>query len=117
MKMMTCREASEVLAEYGMTASRLKRECLNDQLPCMRVGNRVMVDVDVLRVILEKRREQDDLLSTGELSVRIGLSESTIRRAVRDGWLPCRMIGRNMRFSLTEVENAIAEQMGRKYDT
>lgn len=117
MKLMTCTEACKHLEdEFGMTASQLKRGCLAGKYPWMKIGNRMLVDVDALLPILTKeRQEMKTLLSTTELAQRIGLSESSIRRGVADGWIPCRIVGRNMRFSLMEVQQAISERMGRKY--
>lgn len=119
MKFRTCREAAEELNdEFGVNQSQLKRGCMEGKYPSMKIGNRLLVDVDALKPILAReRRERMELLSTTELAQRIGLSESTIRRAVADGWLPCRVVGRNMRFDLMDVQRAIGERMGSKYDT
>ncbi len=119
MKFRTCREAAEELnEEFGVNQSHLKRGCMEGKYPSMKIGNRLLVDVDALRPILEReRQDQQGLLSTTELAQRTGLSESAIRRAVTEGWLPCRIVGRNMRFDLMDVQRAIGERMGSKYDT
>lgn len=117
MKLMTCREASEALREqYGITQGQVKRGCLNGKYPYLKVGNRLLVDLDVLRPILDGEQQRQQLLSTADLALRIGLSESSIRRAVADGWLPCQVVGRNMRFDLVDVQRAIAEKMNGKYN-
>ena len=128
MKLMTCREASEALREqYGITQGQIKRGCEANKYPYLKIGNRLMVDVDKLREILDgeqkrqqlqslKHQKQKHLLSTADLALRIGLSESSIRRAVADGWLPCQVVGRNMRFDLLDVQRAIAERMNGKYN-
>lgn len=87
MKLMTCREASLQLTEYGVTLSRLKRGCMSGKYPYLRIGNRVLVDLDVLLPLVAEERDNRELLSTSELSLRIGLSETTIRRAVAEGWI------------------------------
>ena len=117
MRMMTCREASEELQSYGVTKDRIKRGCLEGKYPHIRIGNRILVDVDMLEEIVSKEmRNKDDLLSTQELAQRVGLSESSIRRAVADGWIPCEIVGRNMRFRLIEVQEAIERKMGERYN-
>lgn len=116
MKMMTCREASEALQAYGMTASRIKRGCLEGKYPHIRIGNRILVDVDKLAPMVAEDARTEDMLSTAALALRIGLSESTIRRAVAEGWMPCEIIGRNMRFRLAEVQAAIERKMGERYN-
>ena len=115
MKLMTCREASMQLTEYGVTLSRLKRGCMSGKYPYLRIGNRVLVDLDVLLPLVAEERDNRELLSTSELSLRIGLSETTIRRAVAEGWMPCKVVGRNNRFDLEAVQAAIAERMSNRY--
>lgn len=91
MKMMTCREASQaMLAEHALriTAARIRQGCTSGKYPYMLVGNRVMVDFDAICPLL-MTEYADKGLSTADLAQRIGLSESAIRRAVADGWLPC----------------------------
>ncbi len=118
MKLMTCREASAALREeYGVTQLQLKRRCLADKCPHIRIGNRLLVDVDVLRTLLDEERQREQLMGTTDLARHIGLSESTIRRAVAEGWLPYHKVGRNMRFSLSEVQQAIQDRMSNKYNS
>lgn len=115
MKLMTCREASRHLADYGVTQSKIKRGCEAGKYPFLRVGNRILVDLDALMPIVEEEGRRLELLSTAELAMRIGLSESSIRKAVADGWMPCQIVGRNMRFDLEAVQDAVIERMSSKY--
>lgn len=116
MRMMTCREASEALRDkHRVSAAQIKRGCQTGKYPYLKIGNRILVDVDVIRSMLEKEAQESALLSTAELALRIGMSESTIRRAVSEGWMPCRLQGRNMRFDLIEVQKAITDRMRGKY--
>lgn len=115
MKLMTCREASRQMANYGITQTKLKRGCEDGKYPCLHIGNRIMVDIDALMPIVEQEYKRSALLSTSELAVRIGLSESSIRRAVAEGWIPCQVIGRNMRFDLEDVQAAVIRRMHNEY--
>lgn len=118
MKMMTCREASQaMLAEHALriTAARIRQGCTSGKYPYMLVGNRVLVDFDAICPLL-MTEYADKGLSTSDLAQRIGLSESAIRRAVADGWLPCEKGGRSMRFDLTEVQSAIKKRMNDKFE-
>ncbi len=118
MKLMTCREASEALrGEYGVTQYQIKRRCMADKWPHIRIGNRILVDVDALRVLLEEEKQREELVGTADLARHIGLSESTIRRAAAEGWLPYRRVGRNMRFVLSEVQQAIQQKMSDRYNS
>lgn len=111
MRLMTCREASQALSRYGITTAQIKRGCADGRYPHMRVGNRIVVDVDALAELLDQLGDLSSLISTAELAQRIGLSESTIRRAVSDGWMPYRVVGRNLRFDYDAVQGAIAARM------
>ncbi len=66
MKFRTCREAAEELnEEFGVNQSHLKRGCMEGKYPSMKIGNRLLVDVDALRPILEReRQDRQGLLST-----------------------------------------------------
>lgn len=118
MKLMTCREASVALREkYGVTQTQIKRRCLTDRCPSIKIGNRLLVDVDALRTLLDEERQREQLMGTTDLARHIGLSESTIRRAAADGWLPYHKEGRNMRFVLSEVQQAIQDRMSNRYNS
>lgn len=111
MNMKTCGEAADILKDvFPVTAAKLKKGCLSGKYPFIRICSRIIVDVDELRQILAREREDNLLLSTDELSQRTGLCPSTIRRATKEGWLPYRIVGRNMRYDLTAVQQAIMER-------
>ena len=53
---------------------------------------------------------EDRLITIGELAERMGVSESTIRRCVRDGMIPVVRIRHTIRFRFEEVVEALAEE-------
>lgn len=112
MRLRTCREASEAVADIcAISPKAIRRGCVDGVYPCLQVGNRMLVDVDALRDALTAAGNRTSLISTAEVSLRTGLSESAIRRAVNDGWMPTVRVGRHMRFDLAEVQQAIADRM------
>lgn len=112
MRLRTCREASEAVADIcAISPKVIRRGCVDGLYPCLQVGNRMLVDVDALREILTDEGNRANLIGTAELSMRIGLSESTIRRAVNDGWMPSVRVGRHMKFDLAKVQQAIIDKM------
>ena len=47
----------------------------------------------------------------GDVAAETGLSESTIRRAIDDGWMPATMISHKYYFDMDKVREAIEEKM------
>ena len=63
----------------------------------------MLVDLDVAHDILTKPAG----IGIEELSEKIGLNVSAIRRAVREGWLPYTKPGKAYLFNVEEVRAAI----------
>jgi len=51
----------------------------------------------------------ENLLTAGELAARLGLRESWVRSAERDGRIPGLRAGKYVRFKLSDVERALGE--------
>lgn len=104
MKWMTINEAADIL---GISPQQLRRGIQYGRYPFMLVGNRKLVDVDELILIIS---EEHDLINIRDLSAITGLTTSAIRAGIADGWLPHRMIGRKIMFDLSAVEEAIRKR-------
>ena len=114
MKFMTPSKAAEYLAGYGLSAGQVKRSAQQGRFPCVRVGNRIMVDVEAADRILADEARESALIGTEQLSEAIGLTPSAIRRGVIEGWLPKRACsGRALRFDMDEVQAALAAKMAK----
>lgn len=117
MRFMTPNDAATALSEYAISEGQIKRGAQRGRFPYIKVGSRMMVDVDAAAAILAKEREDDNLMNTEQLSVATGLSASAIRRGVAEGWLPARDArGRHLRFDLDEVHAALERKMRENTD-
>jgi excisionase family DNA binding protein len=58
----------------------------------------------------ESVRDAENLLTAGELAERLNLPESWVRTEERAGRLPGIRLGRYVRFKLSDIERALAEQ-------
>ena len=56
------------------------------------------------------RKEREGLVAAGQLAKRLNLPESWIRNEERLGRIPSIRAGKYVRFSLSEVERALAER-------
>lgn len=104
MKFATIREASVAL---DISEDRMRRAVRNGDIPYMRLGTRTVVDIDRVAELL-KRPEGVNITT---VSSETGLSVSAIRRAVREGWIPCDKSGRAFLFDMDEVRAAIEARM------
>ncbi len=100
MKFATIREAA---VELTISEDRLRRAVKNGDIPHMKLGTRTVVDIDRVAELL-KRPEGVNIAT---VSSETGLSVSAIRRAVREGWMPCDKTGRAFMFDMDEVRAAI----------
>lgn len=100
MKFATIREAA---VELTISEDRLRRAVRNGDIPHMKLGTRTVVDIDRVAELL-KRPEGVNIAT---VSSETGLSVSAIRRAVREGWMPCDKSGRAFMFDMDEVRAAI----------
>jgi excisionase family DNA binding protein len=55
-------------------------------------------------------RDAENLMTAGELAERLSLPESWVRTEERAGRLPGIRLGRYVRFKLSDIERALAEQ-------
>lgn len=104
MKFATIREAS---VELNISEDRMRRAVRNGDIPYMKLGTRTVVDIDRVAELL-KRPEGVNIAT---VSSETGLSVSAIRRAVREGWMPCAKSGRAFLFDMNEVRAAIEARM------
>lgn len=104
MKLATIPDAAKTLA---VSESRLRRDARAKRVPCIKVGNRTLVDVGGARDLYAAR----DGLTIKELSAETGLTIGGIRRAIREGWLPCWVDGNRYRFNREDVNLAIEQRM------
>jgi excisionase family DNA binding protein len=58
----------------------------------------------------ESARDAENLLTAGELAERLNLPESWVRTGERAGRIPGVRLGRYVRFKLSDIERALAEQ-------
>lgn len=108
MRMRTINEAAESL---GVTREQIKRGMDDGRYPFTMWGNRRLVDIDVLREIIDAENAKEKPVGICECARRTGLSVNTIRRMRQRGFLPATKIGRNYKFDLAEVQRILA---GRK---
>jgi len=57
-----------------------------------------------------KGSEPEELLDAGQLAQRLNVPESWVRTEQRAGRIPCRRLGKYVRFILNDVERALAER-------
>lgn len=112
MKMLPSGEIAKQLSDLGVTRQQVFRAINAGELRYLPMGGRRLVEMDEARAYFEAKKRYG--MGIDALSTRTGLSASAIRRGVRDGWLPCRMYGRTMRFELDEVNAAIEARMESK---
>lgn len=104
MNLQTIRTASRQL---GVSEHILRRRIAANDIPVLRVGNRLLVDTDTLREYIKEVQG----IGIARVSEETGLSESTIRRGIHEGWIPARKIGRDYVLQLDEVMDAIKKRM------
>ena len=104
MKFATIREAAIAL---GISDNRMRRAVRSGEIPHMKLGTRTVVDIDRVADLLKK----PEGVNITTVSEETGLSVSAIRRAVREGWIPCDKTGKAFLFNMEEVRAAIEARM------
>lgn len=105
MNLKTIREAAWAL---DMGEAKLRRAALSGKVPVLRVGNRLLVDVDGARELVKRDRAA---VGVKKVSEKTGLSVSAIYRAVREGWLPAEKNGKSYEFDMEAVMAAIEKKI------
>lgn len=101
MKLATINEAAQTL---GKSPQQLRRGIEAGRYPFVSIGTRKLVDVDELVEIVNKENATIGIVEAIELT---GLSDKTIRRGIREGWLPYIREGKAYRFLPGELLNAL----------
>ena len=97
-----------VCKELGISETSVRRAIADKRLPIMRLGNRMLVDLDTAQDLLKPRKEGATI---EEVSQATGLNITAIRRGIREGWIPCEKPGKAYIFQLDEVLKAIEHRM------
>lgn len=84
MKLMTINEAAGVV---NRSEQQLRRGVSEGRYPFIEIGARKLLDVDELAEIIQAEDSTINIRQAAELT---GLSEKTIRRGCREGWIPHR---------------------------
>lgn len=97
-----------VCKELGVSEGSVRRAIADKRLPTMKLGNRMLVDLDTAKDILKPMKEG---ASIEDVSQATGLNITAIRRGIREGWIPCEKPGKAYVFQLDEVLKAIENRM------
>ncbi len=93
MNLRTVRDAAQML---GVNEMRVRRAARDGRIPAMQLGNRMLVDVDAACDVLSR----PDGVTIDVVSAETGLTESAIRRAIREGWMPYEKPGKAYLFDM-----------------
>ena len=104
MNLRTVRDAAQML---GVNEMRVRRAARDGRIPAMQLGNRMLVDVDAACDVLSR----PDGVTIDVVSAETGLTESAIRRAIREGWMPYEKPGKAYLFDMDMVRAAIDKRM------
>lgn len=111
---MKLRTINEAARELGIPVHRLRRGIQAGKYPSLRWGNRVLVDLDALKPILEEERRQSadaDAVDLNTCADAIGVTSDVLWRMAQAGLVPYTRVGRAYRFQVAAVEAAIREKM------
>lgn len=78
-------------------------------------GLPVLVESALRKVLREERIGAERLLTLSQTAEQVGLSPSTLRKAIRTGRLKAKRFGRSVRLSLNDVRAAFEAQSGTDY--
>lgn len=107
MYLVTCAEAAQRL---GVSAQTVRRRVRSGAVPCLTIGGRVLIDLDVLRAEFDRDlRDEGEMITMEALSELTGLSLRDIRRGLAEGWLTCRRDPRDGRRKLFGRDQALSE--------
>lgn len=104
MNLKTIRVTADML---GVSESTVRRAAHDGKIPYIMVGNRSLVDADAAKKVLAGKEGS----SIEDVAAATGLKVNTIRRAIREGWMPCEKSGRAFVFQMDEVKAAITNRM------
>lgn len=93
--------------QLKISESRLRRAVSSGELPSMELGNRQLVDIDEANEVLCKSK----CVKIGTVMEQTGLTNTAIRRAVKEGWMPCDQSGKAYLFDMDAVNAAIQRRM------
>ncbi|MEG1358362.1 MAG: hypothetical protein RSE23_01735 [Clostridia bacterium] len=110
MRMATTNEAAEALKKYGVTPQAIRSGIKSGRYTCLRLGKRMMVDLDALEPLVASEHQQRGI-TIEELSVQTGLKVTAIRRGVSDGWIPARKLDGRWQFELAAAMEAIRKRI------
>ena len=111
---MRMRTLNEAAGELGTTRDKLRRGIIAGRYPSMKWGNRTLVDVDVLRPLLDAEKGEGHMVRIQECAEQIGMSQGTLRRMANSGLVPCERRGAWFYFNPAEVQAAIEKRMTRR---
>ena len=97
-----------VCAELGISEIQVRRAIAAGKLDTMKLGSRLLVDLDTARDILNPEVTGANI---EDVSRETGLNITAIRRGIREGWIPCQKPGKAYVFDLDEVKEAIRKRM------
>lgn len=100
MNLKTIRVTADML---GVSENTVRRAVHDGKIPYIMVGNRSLVDADAARNVLTGKEGS----SIEDVAAATGLKVNTIRRAIKEGWMPCEKVGRALVFQMDEVKAAI----------
>lgn len=98
-----------VCSELGISEGSVRRAIADKKLPTMKLGNRMLIDLDTAREALQKSRIEGS--SIEEVSQATGLTITAIRRGIREGWIPHEKPGKAYIFNIDAVIKAIENRM------
>ncbi len=105
---MNLQTITTVSKELGVSDTRIRKAVKEKRLRMMRLGTRMLVDMDEAREVLEAELNGATIK---DVMAATGLRESAIRRGVREGWLHCQRTNKHLIFDLDEVLKAIEQRM------
>ena len=113
MKLRTLNEAAEAL---GTNRTRLRKGVVDGRYPCLKWGNRYLVDLDVVGPIIddEDARKGEPTLSLRACAEAIGLKPATLKGMVESDMVPCQRSGGHYAFRLRDVLAALGDLMTEK---
>lgn len=112
MRLRTLNEAAEAL---GVSRRRLREGIRRGIYPAVPWKNRLLVDIDELKAIIEKE-DAERAARAGEIGLKecaeaIGLTGNVLRSMALAGLVPYHKAGRYYRFRLEDVQAALREKM------
>lgn len=102
--MSTIPEAAKALQ---VSPSTLRRAVESGRISGLQLGNRTLVDIDAAREAFAPPKGA----KIEEVSRETGLSIGSIRRAIAEGWMPCKKHGQCYYFHLPDVVAAIQQRL------